>query len=66
MSEKSSGGTEFTPKPQDATDIASNPNDLPTDDQKEIPKPNGRFIIAMVPTKRKPSPVSLTEKSLGS
>lgn len=63
MSEKSRGGTEFTPKTQGATDIAPNPPNLPTDDQKEIPKQNGHFILAMIPAKKKPLPESPTGKS---
>jgi hypothetical protein len=59
MSEKSSGGIELTPKTEDVADIAAN---LPTDDQKEIPKQNGRFIIAMIPMRKKPLPQSPTEK----
>lgn len=59
MSEKSSGGIEFTPEKQDASDIAVNPTKLAAAAQQEKPKPNGRFIIAMIPAKK--AATTLTE-----
>lgn len=52
MSENFSGGFDFTAKMEDVTEIAVNPSNLATEDQMEIPKQNGRFIVAMVPAKK--------------
>jgi hypothetical protein len=42
--------------------MATNPSNTPIDEQKEKPKENGRFIIAMIPMRKKPLPQSPTEK----
>lgn len=62
MSENFSGGFDFTAKMEDVTEIAVNPSNLATQDQKEKPKQNERFIIATVPATKKPLPESPTEK----
>jgi hypothetical protein len=36
--------------------MPTNPSNSPTEEQKEKPKQNGRFIIAMIPKKKTPLP----------
>jgi hypothetical protein len=41
--------------------MATNPSSTPSEEQKENPKQDGRFIIAMIPVKKKPLPPSPTK-----
>jgi len=36
--------------------MPTNPSNTPGEEQKEKPKQDGRFIIAMIPVKKKPLP----------
>ncbi len=66
MNKKSCGCIDSTRETQGVKDIAANLSNLATKDQKEKPKQNGRFIVAMIPAKKKPLPDLPAEKLLPS